>query len=105
MSFYNRFSKPNLRETTSRFDALGRLRKQEDPNQNLSSRQTELNEAKARAQEKVQGLIRVTRFKSYLQSGMTADQAAQIMGIKVDPMDRYNAAKIMQKVEEGKEKI
>ncbi len=78
------------------FDKFGR----QTSNEPGSAEKAEMT-ARQQARVKVQGLVRMMRFQSYVKNGMSADQAAQAMGIKVKPMDRYNTAKILEKVEKG----
>jgi hypothetical protein len=81
------------------FDRLGRSRiEKNQENEQAPPQESELSQARAAAREKVQGLIRESRYQTYVSSGMTPGQAAQVMGIRLKPGDEYNPAKIMQKV-------
>lgn len=74
----------------------------DDTKKSNDSYMQERAQARTEARNRTQGLIREWRFKSYMNAGMSADQAATVMGVKIKPSEKFNVTKILEKVREGK---
>jgi hypothetical protein len=71
---------------------------QEERDKRIKSRE----ESRLKAKQEVDSLVRKMRFESYIASGITPQQAAMRMGVKISPYEHLTPHEILKRVEEGK---
>jgi hypothetical protein len=67
-----------------------------------TKRQQSRETSRLKAKREVGSLVRKLQFEGYIRSGLTPQQAAMRMGVKVSPYERISPHELLRKVVEEK---